>query len=122
MPEALVANLIGVHVDREHRAVILVLKSGTRIVDLLDRIDIVGTADDVAVAELVEAVRRRGWTSVEVHGSPGFREAVAVRLRALEPPVRVVGAVEDSSRVARAEAGAPSWGGPSHKNLTGMRM
>ena len=93
VPESLVANLVGVHVDREHQAVMLVLRSGTRIVDRLDRVDIVGTADDVAVGELVEAVRRRGWMSVEVHGSPGFRKAVAARLRALEPPVKVAGDV-----------------------------
>ena len=83
MPEALVANIASVHVDLEHQAIILVLKSGTRIIDRLDRIDVVGTADDVAVSELVEAVRRRGWTSVKVHGAPAFRSAF--RFRASSP-------------------------------------
>ena len=89
VPERLVANLDFVHVDRERRAVILVLRSGTRLVDSLDRIDVVGTADDIAVAELVEAVRRRGWGRVRLHGPPEFRHAAALRLQALEPPIAV---------------------------------
>ena len=35
----------------------------------LDRIDVVGTADDVGISELVEAVRCRGWISVRVYGA-----------------------------------------------------
>ena len=94
------------HVDRERQTVVLVLASGTRIVDRMDRVDIVGTADDVAVSELVEAVRRRGWMSVEVHGSPGFRRAAARLLRALEPPVRVAG---DAPSPAASSALAPAF-------------
>lgn len=104
VPEAMIANIAGVHVDREHRAVILVLKSGTRIVDLLDRIDIVGTADDIAVGELVEAVRRRGWASVEVYGMPEFRRAAALLLQGLEPPVAVADSPLGEADLARLEA------------------
>ena len=104
VPEAMIANLAGVHVDLEHQAVILVLKSGIRIIDRLDRIDIIGTADDAAVSELVEAVRRRGWTSVKVHGAPAFRCATAILLQGLEPPVAVADSPLGEADLARIEA------------------
>jgi len=103
VPEAVVANITSVHVDPEHQAVILVLKSGTRIIDRLDRIDVVGTADDVAVSELVEAVRRRGWTSVKVHGAPAFRRAAAMLLQGLEPPIAVADSPLGEADLARIE-------------------
>ena len=105
VPEALVANLVCIDVDEKHQAVILLLRSGTRIVDRQDRIDVVGTADDVAIGELVEAVRRRGWSSVQVHGSLEFRKAAARRLRALVPSVSVVGDVPVQAAVSVAVPG-----------------
>ena len=104
VPEAMVANIASVHVDLEHQAVILVLKSGTRIIDRLDRIDVVGTADDVAVSELVEAVRRRGWTSVKVYGGPEFRRAAAMLLQGLEPPIAVADSPLGEADLAQIEA------------------
>ena len=91
VPEHLVANITAIDVDREHEAVILTLRSGTQLVDRLDRIDVVGKPDDVAVGELAEAVRRRGWAAVTLRGSPEFRRAAALRLAALEPPIHVAG-------------------------------
>ena len=82
----------------------LVLKSGTRIIDRLDRIDVVGTADDVAVSELVEAVQRRGWTSVKVYGGPEFRRAAAMLLQGLEPPIAVADSPLGEADLARIEA------------------
>ena len=55
----------------------------------LDRIDVVGTADDVGISELVEAVRCRGWISVRVYGGPKFRRAAAMLLQGLELPIAV---------------------------------
>ena len=93
VPPGIVVNLARIDVNREQAAVILTLRSGTQIVDRQDRIDVIGTADDVAVGELVEAVRRRGWDAVEVHGEPEFRRAVELRLALLDPPVTVAGTV-----------------------------
>ena len=70
-------------------AVTITLRSGTKLVDTLDRIDVVGKADNVAVAELVEVVRRRRWDAVELYGSLEFRRATAFRLQMLEPPIAV---------------------------------
>ena len=97
VPEAMGANIASVHVDLKHQAVILVLKSGTRIIDHLDRID-------VAVSELVEAVRRRGWTLVRVHGGPEFRRAAAMLLQGLEPPIAVADSPLGEADLARIEA------------------
>jgi hypothetical protein len=90
VPERLVANLARVDMDAEHGAIILVLLSGTRIVDRHDRIDVLGTTDDVAIDEIVEAVRRRGWGTVTVEGDTEFRVAAASALYATEPPVTVI--------------------------------
>jgi nucleoside-diphosphate-sugar epimerase len=86
LPESVVANLDHVHVDDRHQAVIVVLWSDTRIVDQLDRVDIVGTADDVSVGELAEAVLRRGWTKVDVHGPAALHRAVSQVLQTFTPP------------------------------------
>ena len=104
VPEAVVANIASVHVDLEHQAVILVLKSGTRIIDRFDRIDVVGTADDVAVSELVEAVQRRGWTSVKVYGTPEFRRAATMLLQGLEPTIAVADSPLGEADLAKIEA------------------
>ena len=85
LPESVVANLDHVHVDDRHQAVIVVLWSETRIVDQLDRVDIVGTADDVSAEELAEAVLRRGWTKVDVHGTTALKQAMAASLAVLVP-------------------------------------
>lgn len=90
VPERLVANLGRVDVDADHGAIILVLLSGTRIVDRQDRIDVIGTSDDVAVEELVEAIRRRGWSNVEVEGDMDFCVAAAKAFYAMNPRVNVL--------------------------------
>ena len=76
--------------DADHGAIILVLLSGTRIVDRQDRIDVIGKADDVAVEEVAEAVRRRGWRAVSLEGDMDFRVAAAKALYAMSPPVNVL--------------------------------
>lgn len=89
VPTSLVINIADIEMDRERRAVILVLRSGTHIVDRHTRIDVVGTADDVAVSELVAAVQRRGWHAVKLYGDDDFKRAAAAQLGSLDPPVLV---------------------------------
>jgi hypothetical protein len=89
LPPTVAARIVRVQVTDDGRAVVITLHGGTRIMDRPTRIDIVGTTDDVAIDELVSAVVRRGWDAVEVHGSPAFRRAVAMRLAVLDPPVVV---------------------------------
>ena len=91
VPESVVANVRHVYVNHAHAAVVLTLWSGTRLVDRHDRIYVVGEVDDIAVAELVEAVRRRGWDAVELHGDEAFRRAAARALALAEPPIAVAG-------------------------------
>lgn len=88
--ESQIANITRIDVDTERGAIILLLASGTRLVDRMDRIDIVGTVDEISVDEITEAVRRRGWDAVEITGGEEFRIAAARRLCALDPPVHVV--------------------------------
>lgn len=91
VPESIAANVKHVYVNRAHGAVVLTLWSGTRLVDRHDRIYVVGEVDDVAVEELVEAVRRRSWDAVELHGDEPFRRAAARALAMIEPPIAVAG-------------------------------
>ncbi len=77
VPETIAARIRAVDWHTESQALILTLDTGTRLIDRHDRIDVVGDADDVAIAELVACVRRRGWELVEVFGPPGFRAAAA---------------------------------------------
>ena len=89
VPESVTARIHAIDVDPTHGAVIITLLSGTRLVDRQDRIDVVGIADDVAIDELVAAVRRRGWDAVELRGDHAFRRAAAIRLQLLDPPITV---------------------------------
>ena len=90
VPESVTARIHAIDVDPAHGAVIITLVSGTRLVDRQDRIDVMGIADDVAIDELVAAVRRRRWDAVELYGDPAFRRAAAIRLQLLDPPIAVV--------------------------------
>ena len=92
LPRSVADRIRHVRVWPEQGMVILTLHSGTRIFDSQDRIDVEGQIDDITVDELVSAVRRREWDTVEVHGGPGFRRAVAMQLALLEPPVAVADA------------------------------
>ena len=89
LPPSVADRVAGVRVDAAAATVILTLVTGSILVDRLDRIDILGSADDVAVAEIAAAVRRRGWDDVTVEGTGAFRVAAAKALYALVPPVTV---------------------------------
>jgi hypothetical protein len=89
VPESVIVNIFNIEVDQARKAVILTLRSGTRIVDRRTRIDIIGQTDDVAIAEVVSAVQRRGWDAVRLHGPLAFQRAAAVQLQLLDPPVIV---------------------------------
>ena len=137
VPERLVANLDRVDVDADHGAIILVLLSGTRIVDRQDRIDVIGKADDVAVEEVAEAVRRRGWRAVSLEGDMDFRVAAAKALYAMSPPVNVLHSplsqfelaeIDDarplpltSSPPALTHQGSARHAGPGEFQTPGMR-
>jgi hypothetical protein len=115
VPESIAANVKHVYVNHAHAAVVLTLWSGTRLVDRHDRIYVVGEVDDVAVEELVEAVRRRGWDAVELHGDETFRRAAARALALVEPSIAVAGNPLDpveldelADLVARRRPRAPS--------------
>ena len=73
LPLAAVLNLRRVDTDPSGRFVLLTLWSGTQLLDTGDRITVRGTADDVAIEELVACAERRGWQAVEVSGSEEFR-------------------------------------------------
>ena len=75
VPETIAARIRAVDWHTESQALILTLDTGTRLIDRHDRIDVVGDADDVAIAELVACVVRRGWETVTVHGDAAFRAA-----------------------------------------------
>ena len=91
LPSSIAARIVRVEPREHDRAVVITLRGGACIVDRAERIDIVGRTDDVAIHELVAAIVRRGWDAVEVHGSEEFRQAMALRLALLKPPVPVAG-------------------------------
>ncbi len=80
LPVEAVLALRRVDVEEDGKYVMLTLWSGTQILDTGDKITVKGPADDVAVAELVACVARRGWQAVEVDGDPEFRVAAAREL------------------------------------------
>ena len=90
LPPSVADRIVKVQINAEARAVILTLVTGTLLVDRLDRIEIIGRADEIAITEITEAVRRRGWRNVEVQGDMEFRVAAAKALYAMEPPVHVL--------------------------------
>ena len=90
VPETIAARIRAVDCHTESQALILTLDTGTRLIDRGDRIDVVGTADDVAIAELVACVVRRGWAAVTVHGDAAFRAAATRAL--LEAGIAVANA------------------------------
>ena len=89
VPPSIAPNIVRVEVDQKHRAVVLILRSGTRIVDRQTRLDIGGLAGDVTARDMVIAVQRRGWTTVRLHGDLAFQHAVTIRLQRLKPPIAI---------------------------------
>ena len=73
LPLVAVLNLRRIDTDPSGRFVLLTLHSGTQLLDTGDRVTVRGTADDIAIAELVACAERRGWEAVEVTGSKEFR-------------------------------------------------
>jgi hypothetical protein len=78
-PEAIV-NVRRIDWDDTGARLLLTLWSGTQLLDTGDRITVRGTADDVAISELVSCVERRGWPVVEVMGDDEFRLAASREL------------------------------------------
>ena len=107
VPETIAARIRAVDWHAESQALILSLDTGTRLVDRHDRIDVVGPADDVAIAELVACVSRRGWEAVTVYGDAAFRAAATRAL--LEAGIAVTDAP-----AARPEAAGPD--ASNHRN------
>ena len=114
VPESVLVRLRDVRVEAD--AVVLTLVTGSRIVDRRDRVEIVGRVDDVAISEIVEAVRRHGWPSVTVEGDMDFRVAAAKALLALEPPVRVEGSVLSEFEEAEIEDGRATSAPPPSRS------
>ena len=73
LPLTAVLNMRRVDVHPSGRFVLLTLWSSTQLLDTGDRITVRGTADDVAISELVACAARRGWQAVEVSGPGEFR-------------------------------------------------
>lgn len=73
LPPETLLHLRRVDVHPETGTVLITLNSGTRILDTGDRVTVRGTADDIAISELVACAERRGWQAVEVSGSAEFR-------------------------------------------------
>ena len=109
LPPSAAARIARVKIDEQANAVVITLLSGTLLVDRRDRVDVIGRADDMAVEELAEAVRRRGWDAVVVEGDQEFRVAISRRLAALRPPVHIVANPLSEFEIAEIlDAGSPA--------------
>lgn len=109
LPPSVADRIDRVKIDEQANAVVITLLSGTLLVDRRDRVDVIGRADDMAVEELAEAVRRRGWDTVVVEGDQEFRVAISRRLAALRPPVHVVANPLSEFEIAEIlDAGSPA--------------
>lgn len=103
LPESVAANLARIELDRAAGTATLHLRGGGRLIDCGDRLVLHGRPREAAVAELMEAVNRHGWTSVTLAGDPAFRVAVAAALADRRPPVAVVGLDEADRQAVAAE-------------------
>ncbi len=83
VPDSVAARIIAVEWRADVEALVITLDTGTRLVDRSERIDVVGRVDDVAIAELVACVQRRGWAAVIVEGSDRFKAAATAALEAV---------------------------------------
>jgi hypothetical protein len=106
LPESVARDISNIGYDDRRSRVVVLLRTGTRIMDEGDRVTFVGRASDVSVDELVEGVRRRSWDAVEVEGSLEFRREIALRLALLDPAVVV--ADDPLTEAERVEV-ACSW-------------
>ncbi len=90
MPKSVLANIERIDYDAKTGRVGLRLRDGTQIVDDGSRVSLLrGQLTTTAADEMLAAVQRRGWTSVELTGDQQFRDAMALRLALAEPPVAV---------------------------------
>ncbi|WP_425599239.1 LPD7 domain-containing protein [Azospirillum brasilense] len=103
LPESVAANLARIELDRGAGTATLHLRGGGRLIDCGDRLVLHGRPREAAVAELVAAVDRHGWTSVTLTGDSAFRVAVAAALADRRPPVAVVGLDEADRQAVGAE-------------------
>ncbi|WP_451984570.1 LPD7 domain-containing protein [Azospirillum endophyticum] len=103
LPESVAANLARIELDRAAGTATLHLRGGGRLIDCGDRLVLHGRPREAAVAELVAAVDRHGWTSVTLTGDPAFRVAVAAALADRRPSVAVVGLDEADRQAVGAE-------------------
>lgn len=105
LPPTVAARIERVQWDEKTGSVLITLKTGTLLADRGDRIDVVGDADDIAIAELVACVQRRGWTHVEVYGDEAFRRdatraLLAVGIAVELPPMPKVEMLPPRSDIA----------------------
>lgn len=82
VPEVAAANVVQVEWRAAEEILVLTLRSGTQLIDRFDRIEVLGEADETAIAELVAAAKRRGWQAARVFGTPAFRVEAARALLA----------------------------------------
>lgn len=89
LPHAVVANIVDYRYDRQAEEVVLTLQTGAVIRDGMTRISLEGIIDEISVDELVAAVKRRGWISVNLTGTIKFQRAAALCLALLDPPITI---------------------------------
>jgi MobA/MobL family/Large polyvalent protein-associated domain 7 len=100
LDEAAAANIKDIKLDRAAAVVTIYLHGGGRITDNGEFITLAGKPTATAVAELLTAADRHGWTSggIEVSGDADFRRAVAIELLSRRPPVAVTGLDTDDKQ------------------------
>lgn len=103
LPPAVVEHIVDYQYDRRSEEVVLTLDTGARIRDGMTQILLEGQVDEIGVTELVAAVQRRGWQSVNLTGDLAFQRAAALRLALLDPPVGVVGSQLSPGDIERVE-------------------
>jgi len=108
LPPEAVLHMARVDWEPVSGRLLLVLTSGTRLLDSGDRILLKGRADDLSVSEMAACVERRGWGSVVVEGDPEFRAEMARELLSRGIEVEDCPLPRAEAEALRAEA---AWAG-----------
>ena len=119
LPPEAVLHMARVDWEPVSGRLLLVLTSGTRLLDSGDRILLKGHADDLSVSEMAACVERRGWPVVAIEGDPEFRAEIARELLRRGIEVEDCPLPEAEVTALRAEAGVAASFEP--RPGTGMR-
>ncbi len=91
LPEELRKRVLGIERRPERGIAVIRLRSGARIIDSGDRLELRGASTMDSARILAQAAAAHGWQAVRISGDAAFKDKIAVELALMRPPIRVEG-------------------------------